>query len=127
MNTMKCSRHRQKGLSGPGWLAMFGIFALLIVSVIRIFPIYMENYTIKSVLEAVQGDAKIDPKSKRAIWESISKRLFINEVYLIKREHVKMSRKNGKTTVTIAYESRRPYISNLFIGGTFSETIVIDR
>ena len=108
MNKLKNTRNRQKGLSGPVWLIVAGIFGLIVVSVIRIFPIYLENYTIKSVLESVQGDAKIDPKSKRAIWTSISKRLYINEVRYITREHVKMSRKNGRTTVTIEYETRKP-------------------
>lgn len=127
MNTMKSTRHRQKGLSSAGWLALAGIFALIIISVLRVFPIYMDNFTIKSVLTSIQEDAKIDPKSRRAIWESINKRLYINEIRSIKREHVKMTRKNGKTTVTISYETRRPYIGNLFIGGTFSESVVIDR
>jgi hypothetical protein len=124
---MKSTRHRQKGLSSAGWLALAGIFALIIISVLRVFPIYMDNFTIKSVLTSIQEDAKIDPKSRRAIWESINKRLYINEIRSIKREHVKMTRKNGKTTVTISYETRRPYIGNLFIGGTFSESVVIDR
>jgi len=127
MKTMKITRHRQKGLSGAGWLALAGIFGLLIVSGIRVFPIFLENYTIKTVLTSVQEDARVDPKSRRAIWDAIEKRLFINEIYSIKREEVKMVRKNGKTTVTIDYESRRPYIGNLFIGGTFSESVVIDR
>ena len=127
MNTMKSTRHRQQGLSSAGWLALAGIFALIIVSLIRVIPIYMENMTIKSVLTSVQEDAKIDPKSKRAIWDALSKRLYINEIRLINREHVKMTRKDGKTTVTISYETRRPYIGNLFVGGRFSESVVIDR
>ncbi len=127
MNTMKSSRHRQKGLSSLGWLAVAGILGLIIISILRVFPIYMENFNIKSVLTSVQEDARIDPKSKRAIWDAISKRLFINEVWSIKRENVKMTRKNGKTTVTISYETRKPYIGNLFIVGSFTESVVIDR
>jgi hypothetical protein len=38
-----------------------------------------------------------------------------------------MSRKDGKTTVTVTYEVQDDYIGNLFIGGKFVETIVIDR
>jgi len=127
MNNMTSIRYRQKGLSSAGWLAMIGVFGILIVTGIRVIPIFIENFNIKTVLESVQGDARINPKSKRAIWESIQKRLAVNEVYLIKREDLKMTRKNGKTTITITYESRRPYVGNLFIGGAFSESVVIDR
>ena len=118
---------RQRGLSFIGWMAVVGIFGLLLISFFRVFPIYNENLTIKTVLEAVRDDQDIDAKSKAAIWDSIDKRLYINEVRSIKREHVKIVRKDGKTTVTITYETKHPYIGDLFIGGNFSESVVIDR
>jgi len=69
----------------------------------------------------------VDPKSKKAIWLSLQKRLFINEVRTVRREHVKMERKDGKTTVTVDYEVRDNYIGPLFIGAHFVESVVIDR
>jgi hypothetical protein len=118
---------RQRGLSFVGWMAVVGIAGLLIISFFKVFPIYSENFTIKTVLEAIKDDQKIDVKSKRAIWDAIDKRLYLNDVKSIKREHVKVERKDGKTTVTIAYETKHPYIGDLFIGGNFSESVVIDR
>jgi len=126
-NNITSLRHRQQGLSFVGWMALVAIFGLLILSFFRVFPIYNENFTIQSVLTGVKNDQDIDSKSKRAIWDAISKRLFINEIHSIKRENVKIVRKKDKTTVTITYEARRPYIGNLFIGGNFSESVVIDR
>jgi hypothetical protein len=127
MNNITSIGRRQQGLSFVGWMAIVGIFGLLIISFFKIFPIYNENFTIQSVLTSVKEDQKIDPKSKRAIWDGIIKRLSVNHILTIKRENVKIERKNGKTTVTITYETRRPYIGDLFIGGNFSESVVIDR
>jgi len=127
MNNITSIGRRQQGLSFVGWMAIVAIFGLLIISFFKIFPIYNENFTIQSVLTSVKDDQKIDPKSKRAIWDGIIKRLSVNHILTIKRENVKIERKNGKTTVTITYETRRPYIGNLFIGGNFSESVVIDR
>jgi len=125
---MKMNIYRQKGFSGPTWLAVFAIFALLVVTFVKLFPMYYDNFKVRNVLESIQEDASLDVKSKRAIWESMKKKLFINEVHtLVLRENVKMSRKDGKTTVTVAYEVRDDYIGNLFIGGEFTESIVIDR
>ena len=118
---------RQRGLSFIGGVAVVGIFGLLLISFFRVFPIYNENFTIKSVLKGLKDDQDIDVKSKRAIWAALDKRLYINEVNSIKREHVKIERKDGKTTVTVTYETKKPYIANLFIGGNFSESVVIDR
>ncbi len=110
-----------------GLLLVLVVIALIVLTAIRIVPIYMENFTIKTVLTAVKDDQKVDAKSKGAVWGSLKKRLYINEVRLIKREHVEITRSNGRTTVTITYESRRPYLGPLFIGGSFSESVVIER
>ena len=120
-------RQRQKGMSSFGWIAVAGIFGFLVITFFKVFPMYYDNYKVKTALEALQNDAAIDPKSKRAIWESLQKRLYINEVRNIRKEHVTMVRKDGKTTVTVTYRIEDDYIGNLFIGGSFLESIVIDR
>ena len=127
MNNIANFRYRQQGLSFFGWMAMVAIFGLLILSFFKVFPIYNENFTIQAVLSGLADDEKIDVKSKRAIWESLQKRLYVNEVRSIKPENVTIQRKDGKTTVTISYRTQRPYIGNLFIGGNFTESVVINR
>ncbi len=120
-------RGNQRGMSTPGWIAVAGIFGYLLITFFRVFPMYYDHYKVTSVLEAIQQDQRIDSKSKRAIWASMNKRLAIQDVKSITRENVKISRKDGKTTVVVSYEIRADYIANLFIGGRFVETIVIDR
>jgi hypothetical protein len=127
MKNLISSKNKQKGLSSFGWIVIVGLFALLIISVLKVFPMYYENYKVKAVLESLRLDSDLDPKSKRAIWESLSKRLYIQEAQTVQREHVSMSRIDDKTTVTIIYETRDPYFGNLFIGAKFSESVVIER
>lgn len=121
------NRHQQKGLSGIGWLVVLGFLGLIIITFLNVFPMYYENMQIKAALKGVQEDPSIDVKSKSALWTSLEKRLYIDGVTSIKREHVKMSRKDGKTTITVSYESRKPYIANLSIVGAFNDIVVIDR
>ena len=127
MKRLTNSRQRQKGMSSFGWIAVVGIFAFLLITFFKVFPMYYENFKLQSVMEAIQLDESIDAKSKRDIWQSLRKRLYINEVRSIQRENVTMERKDGKTTVTVNYELRDNYVGNLFIGGSFVESIVIDR
>lgn len=127
MKRMSNLGKRQKGMSSFGWIAVAGIFGFLLITFFKIFPMYYTNIKLQSSMEALQNDTSIDSKSKRAIWQSLQKRLFVNEVRNITREHVSMERKDGKTTVTVSYEVRDNYIGNLFIGGSFVESIVIER
>ena len=127
MKALTRSRRRQSGLSTVGWLALVGVFGLLVVSFFKVFPFYYDNFKLKSALDALSQDVEIDPKSKRALWESLQKRLFVNEVRGINREDVTMKRKDGVTTITVSYEVRADYLGNLFIGASFTEQAVIDR
>ncbi len=120
-------RHRQKGLSSVGWIAIFAIFAFLVITFFKVFPMYYDNFKVKSALEGVQLDTNVDAKSKRAIWQSLNKRLNVNDISAIMRENVTMERKDGKTTVTVTYEIRDNYVANLFIGAQFVESVVIER
>lgn len=127
MNNIANFRYRQQGLSFVGWMAMVAIFGFLLLSFFKVFPIYNEYFTIQSVLQGLIKDEKVDFKSKRAIWESLQKRLGVNQVLSIKAENLTIQRKDGKTTITISYRTQRPYIGNLFIGGNFTESVVINR
>lgn len=119
--------HRQKGMSTAAIIGVVGIFGLLIITFFKVFPMYYGNFKLKSVLEALQQDQALDVKSRRAIWEALQKRLYIDEVKSIRKEDVSMERKDGKTTITIKYEKRDSYVGNLFIGAVFEESVVIDR
>jgi hypothetical protein len=119
--------NRQKGMSTVGLIFIVGIFGFLAVGLFTLYPMYYDNFKLQSSLEALQNDTSVDPKSKQAIWGSLKKRLYINEVRSITKDRVKMIRKDGKTTVTVSYETRDTFVGNLFIGATFVETVVIDR
>ncbi len=117
----------QRGLSSVGWIGVVAIFGLLVITFFKVFPIYYGNFKVKNALKGLAQDSTLDVKSKRAIWESLQKRLFVDEVRSVKREDVTIERADNKTTVTITYETRDNYIGNLFIGGRFVESVTIDR
>ena len=127
MNRVTKLRHRQKGLSAVGWIIIVGIFGVTLVTFLKVFPMYYDNFKLRGALEAMQTDSAIDPKSKRAIWDALQRRMFIDEIRVVKREHVKMERKDGKTTITVSYERQDNFLGNMFIGARFVETAVIDR
>ena len=127
MNRVTKLRNRQKGISAVGWIVVAAIFGLLLVTFFKVFPMYYDNFKLRAALESMKDDTAVDSKSKRAIWTSLQKRLFIDEVRSIKLENVTMVRKDGKTTITVTYEAQDDYIGNLFIGARFVEQVVIDR
>ena len=127
MNRKSTTMHRQKGLSSFSWILIVAIFSLLLLTFFKVFPLYFTAYRVSTAMDALALDETLDVKSKNAIWVSLQKRLLIEEVRTIKKEHFKVSRKNSQTTVTVDYDSRVDYIANLYIGGRFVHTVVIAR
>ena len=97
LNDMRFIKNQQQGMTTIGLLLVLVVIALIVLTAIKIIPIYMENITIKTVLTALKDDQRVDAKSKAAVWDSLKKRLYINEVRLIKREHVEITRGDGRT------------------------------
>ncbi|MFT5504068.1 MAG: hypothetical protein ACI845_001400 [Gammaproteobacteria bacterium] len=128
MNSRKTGRrYRQLGVSAPSWLVIASIFGFLLITFFKVFPMYYENYQLGAALNSVQQDQSVDPKSKKALWESLKKNMFVQEVRSIGRENVEITRKDGVTTITIQYETKDDYVGNLTIGAKFTETIQIQR
>ena len=127
MKRLANSWQRQKGMSTVAILVIVAVFGLLVVTFFKVFPMYYDNFKLDSALEALQQDSSVDPKSRRAIWDSLNKRLFIDDVRYITPENVTMVRKDSKTTVTVSYETRDDLVGSLFIGAKFTNSVVIDR
>jgi hypothetical protein len=127
MNNRKTGRYRQLGVSAPGWLVIASIFGFLLITFFKIFPMFYENIQLQAALSSVQQDQNVDPKSKKALWESLKKNMFIQEVRSIDRNNVEITRADGVTTITVMYETKDDYIGNLVIGAKFTETINIER
>ncbi|MBT4449134.1 MAG: DUF4845 domain-containing protein [Gammaproteobacteria bacterium] len=121
------NKHSQKGLTTIGWLAVIGIFGLLVVSGFKVLPFYLDYFKLKSVMDGVVQDETVDARSKRDLLFALNKRLMINQVLDVKKEHFTFERKNNITTMTVEYEVRKPYLADLFIGAHFTYSVEIKR
>jgi hypothetical protein len=121
------NKHSQQGLTTIGWLAVIGIFGFLVVSGFKVLPFYLDYFKLKSVMDGVVQDETVDARSKRDLLFALNKRLMINQVLDVKKEHFTFERKNNITTMTVEYEVRKPYLADLFIGAHFTYSVEIKR
>lgn len=101
---------RQRGVSLILWLALL---ALVIAIGLRLAPIYIGAFTVKSIVREVARESPNVDRSPAEIWSSIERRLAINNVKSIKRENFTYERDNGAVMIGITYEARSPLIGNL--------------
>ena len=115
--------YRQQGMTGLGWLvvlALIGFFSLL---TIKIAPIYMEHYSVKTVLLSLEKEPLITKKSPGEVRKLIHRRLKVNGVYKMDPDAIKITKKSGVMNVDISYENREHMAGNVDVVVSFSQQV----
>lgn len=103
----------QQGMTAIGWAIVLGLIAFFTLLTLRLAPVYLENYEVKSVLASLKNEPEIGQKNVREIRNLVDNRLYINGVQTVQAKEFQILQKGGKTTVSIDYEVRRSFIGNV--------------
>lgn len=119
--------YKQRGMGMWGWMGMIVLFGFLALVGMKLVPVYIQSMTVAKVLEQVGEDREFAGASAGVIREAIMKRLSINDVDQVKREHIKIEAVRGGSQITLNYEVRVPLFYNLSAVATFeNESLVRD-
>ena len=121
------NKQSQRGITAVSVIIIIALASLILLNVFRAVPMYMDFMSVKQVMEAVAADEDVDPRSKRDLWFALGKRLKLNNLRDIKKEHFTFARKDNVTTMTVDYEVRKPYVADLFLGAHFVHSVDINR
>lgn len=105
--------HRQRGVSLIGWLIILVFIGAVALIGIRVVPVYVEAFTVRSVLQGLEDDPNLRGADGSAVLEALRKRFDINDVDSVKRSNIKIEPGDGGLQVTIDYETRFPLVANI--------------
>lgn len=109
----KGPRH-QKGMTGISMALILVLVAFFAMVVLRLFPIYMEHFSVTSHLKSLSNEAGMSKKTNSEIISTLQKRFSIDDVKSVTDEHIFIDReKGGLVTVAVEYEVRTPAMSNV--------------
>jgi len=117
------TRHKQKGMTGTGWLVVLALIGFFSMLILKIGPIYMTHYSVKMVLESLEDEPLITKKSAVEVKKMVQKRLKVNGVYDMDRKAIKIKKSGGVMTVDITYQEQESMVGNLDILVSFSDQV----
>ena len=125
MNSI-AARGRQDGMTYLGMLIMLIVIAFIAVVLIKVLPLYMEHFKVKSSLDSLAQDTKDSQAalSPVEIEQHLLKRLSINDVQHVKKENIQVTREGRKIVVTVDYEARVTLFDNLDLVARFPDNRV---
>lgn len=113
----------QRGVGGLFFLVILILIGVVAVMGMRIAPMYVEHFTVRSTLEGLKDDPEVRQMGPAEIRQSIERRFDINNITAVGKKDLKIRQERNATIIEVAYEVRRPLIGNLDVVGNFSERV----
>jgi len=95
--------------------------------VMRLGPVYMENYTVKMALESMENEPGLAEKTPSEVRQIFQQRMEMNYVTRLSKDALKIRRESGITYLEVNYEVREPLMGNVDALVTFKETAELSR
>lgn len=116
-------RHQQ-GMTLISFLLMFVVLGFLMLMVLKIAPIYLEHFKIKSTLNTLKVESGIGNKSPAEITGLLQKRWDMNSVDRVSaQDSVTVEKHEGVLKIQVAYEVEEHLIGNLSALVKFDDSI----
>jgi len=119
-------RHRERGVTFLGWIFLLAPLALVLYAGIRLTPIYLQYMKVARTLEQVASETKGEPTDPRVLRIAIEKRFDIEDVSIITKNDVQITKEGNGYTVEANYVDVAPFIANVSLQVEFDKIVQVD-
>ena len=105
--------NKQKGMTLISWLVLLGIVLFNAIIALNIVPVYINDQSVKSLMKNLETDTTVRGDSPKELKKTITKRLRVNNVYSVTKEHITIKKAKNGYLVIIEYEPRGKLMGNL--------------
>ena len=116
-------RSSQRGMTLLSFLVTIAVAIVLGTLALRLLPAYLNNYKIKSSLEALQSQPEWAARSREDIIGSLQKHWDVDSVDDVTARDIAITREGRNTRVRVAYDVTRPFFRNIDLVIHFDEAI----
>jgi hypothetical protein len=115
--------HQQRGMTVIGGLLLLIIVCFMVLIAIRIIPIYIDYFTVRTTLDGLKKEPQINQMTAVDIHNTLEKRFGIGYVNVVQARQVKLRRQGNIWIAELVYEDRRTVIANVDVIATFNITM----
>lgn len=113
---------RQQGMTLISWILVFIVAGIFGIVGIKTVPAYLQYLSVKTTLNKVAQEANDNGWRGTEVWSSISKKLDVNNVNYIKKEHIKAGKKKNGYEIKLDYSHHVPLFANIELVVVFDHT-----
>jgi hypothetical protein len=120
------SRRSQAGITALGFLVLATLVGVVGLGVIKIVPIYIKNMRMNTILDGVQHDLNGQNPNPMSIRVELAKRFAVEDINM-DIEALKITQSKNGYTLRVNYETREPYIADVYLLVIYDKQVEIRR
>jgi cell division protein FtsL len=114
---------RQRGITVIGMLILIIAIAFVALIAMKVVPMYIQYYTIKSTVESIRKEPQLAQMSAQDIHNAIQKRFDIGYVNNIAARDLKIRNERNGRVIDLVYQDERDLFYGLFVLLKVNESI----
>jgi hypothetical protein len=112
-------------MTAIGWIIVLALICLFATVIIRLAPVYIEYFTIRTAIASVAKDSA--NKSTNELYNEMERRFEVNNVNIISPHDVKIARQGMHRALILNYDDRVPFLANIDFLVKFHRSFNIGR
>lgn len=120
--------NNQRGMTMIGMIFVLLVIGFFAVLVIRLWPIYYENFGVQRAVKRLAAEPGASSFSDLKIWQTLTRQLLIDQVTSVTQKDVVIGKSSdGLKEVHITYEVRKPIVFNIDVIVYFDDVAVLQK
>jgi hypothetical protein len=119
--------HKQQGMTLIGMVIVAFIAGIFVLAALRLIPVYLEYMKVNTALDSMKRDLDGSNAGPGQIRTAISRRFDIDSVSSITAKDIVIERTPTGYVVRADYESRAPFVANVYFLVDFNKSVEVAR
>lgn len=119
--------NRQRGMTMLGFVLIAILVGVIAYAGVRLAPAYLNQLKIRQALNGLKTEFDGQAPTAKALSAGIARRLEIDLVEFPTKQDFQINKTEDGFHVSVSYEERVPYISNIFLVAVFDNSVEIRR
>jgi len=126
MRQMATMQKGQRGITLVSLLIIVAVVAFFAMMAVRLFPVYMEHFSVVSSLKSLGDDQESKGKAPSELRNHLMRRFEINDVRSVSPDDITISRDGSVNTINIVYDVTVPFLYNIDFTVHFDDTVKVN-
>lgn len=122
----RSSNSKQHGMTVIGLLLVLIVIGFIALVAMKVVPMYIQYFTIKSTIESIRKEPQIAQMSAQDIQNGIEKRFDIGYVNNVAARDLKIRNDRSGRVLDLVYQDERELFYGLFVVLKVNETITLN-